>query len=174
MAIRFGSMNVQLCACPYCESSYTLLILSCGDQCPVVALSTVLQARALMGRIPDWIMGRDSCRIPANLRPSGSLEPALLLSLPLCHPTLWHPPFNFVRLSFFSPLHAPFPPSLHSSQATLHRPFALFICLLMCWENKGICFCVTQDKTYDRAVRRRACVHDVYQLTKVHLLCISC
>lgn len=95
-------------------------------------------------------------------------------------------PFHFVTppcgilhsILYASPSSPPFtlpsPLSLHSSQATLHRPFALFICLLMCWENKGICFCVTQDKTYDRAVRRRACVHGVYQLTKVHLLCISC
>lgn len=66
----------------------------------------------------------------------------------LCHPTLWYPPFNFVCLSHPLPC-TPSPLVPYSSQPSLPHSFALFICLLMCWENKGTCMCVTEGITYD-------------------------
>lgn len=106
MAIGFCSLNVRLCACLYCAPSYTLLILPCGG--PVVCARH--RTPNTRGRDPK----QGSCEgTRAGSRQTYGLRAALnLLSfsffpLPLCQPTLWHPPF--VHLSLFSPLHAPVP-----------------------------------------------------------------
>lgn len=125
-----------------------LLISSCGD--PMGVCSAVVQTAALMGKIPNRIVWRDFCRVPVNHRHSGSLEPTRLLSTLSPHLVPSSIQFFFMLVSLL-PVMLPCPLSLHSSRATLHHPFALFICSLMCWENKDICICVTEGKTYDRA-----------------------
>lgn len=75
----------------------------------------------------------------------------LLLSLFTLSPHLVISSIQFCMPLSPSPSHSLSPLVPYSSQPSLAHSFALFICPLMCWENKGVCMCVTEGVTYDHA-----------------------